>query len=141
MISTVQRGLSVEYRFISYCLENGIQISKPLSPDSPYDCIIELPNKKLQKIQIKRGYQSSNSSNSFICKFRSSHLNKNGSVNKSYSKEDVDGFICWYEKLPNLFFYIPNDTDKTQISICFKNKTNLKQNWYEDYIFDINMLA
>lgn len=143
-ISTTKRGISVEHRFFSYCLENGYNVSTPLSPDVPYDCILDV-NNKLLKLQIKRGNclesQDFVDNRIFEVSFRSSHLTINGSVNNTYSKEDIDGFVSWCEKIPEYFFYIPvEESNKSGLRIYYGDNPTSQQNYYEDYILDFDKM-
>jgi hypothetical protein len=47
------RGCYAEYKFATMAMEYNMRVSMPLLDSSPYDCIVELPNGKLKKIQIK----------------------------------------------------------------------------------------
>ena len=40
-----QKGDIIEYKFIVFCLEHNIPVSKPVSNNLPYDCIIDLNNR------------------------------------------------------------------------------------------------
>ena len=51
-MNTTQIGDITEQKFILYCLEKEIPISKPVGNNLPYDFIIEYDN-KLLKIQVK----------------------------------------------------------------------------------------
>ena len=46
-------GCTAEYKFATMAMESGLKVSMPLLDSSPYDCIVELPDFKLRKIQIK----------------------------------------------------------------------------------------
>ena len=52
-----QIGDITEQRYILYCMERNIPISKPLNNNLPYDSIIEI-NGKLLKVQVKTGYEN-----------------------------------------------------------------------------------
>ena len=137
--SKTQKGSSVEYKFFAWCLEQGFNISQPLCPDCPYDCILETKTGKLLKLQIKKGYSASNTNNSFCFKCRSNYSRNKGSQQHNYSKDEIDGFIVWYEKLPLNFLFIPIEkATKSDMVICYQNLKNKNQNWYENYLIDEN---
>lgn len=143
-VSTTKKGISVEHNFFAYCLENGYNISTPLSPDVPYDCILDI-NNKLLKLQIKRGnclkYRKFIDNRIFEISFISSHLTSDGSINKTYSKEDIDGFISWCEEIPQYFFYIPIEkANKSAMRIYYGDNPTFQQNYYKDYILDFKKM-
>lgn len=75
-------------------LKLGILISKPLVQSSRYDFIVDI-NNKLYKIQVKTGTFKEDSYLEFATS--TSHTNCQGTLNLSYSKEDVDFFATMYE--------------------------------------------
>ena len=101
-----QVGDITEYRFALYCMERNIPISKPMNNNLPYDFIIDL-NGRLLKLQVKTGYNSS-SKDCFMFNTRSTSKNYTEITNKDYNGL-IDGFITYYEALPNKFYYIPVD--------------------------------
>ena len=141
-ITTAKRGNATEFLFFSKALENGYNISQPLSYDCPYDCILETKqNRKLLKLQIKRGYETqSKSDSSFQFNTRSSNPTGNGFANHSYTKEEIDGFIVWSDKKPDLFFYVPIEkASKTSMAIYVGEYPSKQQNSYKDYLFDFTL--
>lgn len=92
-----QIGDITEQRFILYCMEKNIPISKPLNNNLPYDCIIDL-NGKLLKIQVKTGYNSSGE-NCFMFNTRSTSKNYSEVTTKNYDGL-IDGFVTWYKDIP-----------------------------------------
>ena len=129
-----QAGDITEQRFILYCMERNIPISKPLNNNLPYDCIIEV-NGQLLKIQVKTGYQS-DYTNVFTFNTRSTSKNYNECTTKNYIGL-IDGFITWYKEIPDKFFYIPIEKAKTgNMNIYFGDKPRSNQNYAYDYDFD-----
>ena len=83
-------------------LKLGILVSKPLVQSSRYDFIIDI-NHHLYKIQVKTSTPKEN--NAYIQFATStSHTNTQGTLNLSYSEEDVDFFATMYE---NQCYLIP----------------------------------
>lgn len=141
-ITTAKRGNATEFLFFSKALENGYNISQPLSYDCPYDCILETKqDKKLLKLQIKRGYDTQSKSDlSFQFNTRSSNPTGNGFTNHSYTKEEIDGFVVWSDKTPDLFFYVPVEkASKTSMAIYIGEHPSKQQNFYQDYLFDFTL--
>ena len=74
-------------------LKQGILISKPLVQSSRYYFIADI-NKKLYKIQVKTGRFKEESYLEFATS--TSHTNTKGTINISYSEDDVDFFATMY---------------------------------------------
>lgn len=129
-----QVGDITEQRFILYCMERNIPISKPLNNNLPYDCIIEL-NGKLLKIQVKTGYNS-DSKNCFMFNTRSTSKNYSEIATKNYNGL-IDGFITWYRDIPNNFFYIPIEKSTSgSMKMYYGDRPRKNQNFVGDYDFD-----
>ena len=83
-------------------LKLGILVSKPLVQSSRYDFIIDV-NHYLYKVQVKTSTPKEN--NAYIQFATStSHTNTQGTLNLTYSEEDVDFFATMYE---NQCYLIP----------------------------------
>ena len=74
-------------------LKLGYLVSKPLVQSSRYDFIVDI-NHKLYKVQVKTGTLKENSYIEFATS--TSHTNTKGTLNLSYTKEDVDFFATMY---------------------------------------------
>ena len=83
-------------------LKLGILVSKPLVQSSRYDFIVDI-NHQLYKVQVKTSTPKEN--NAYIQFATStSHTNTQGTLNLTYSEEDVDFFATMYE---NQCYLIP----------------------------------
>lgn len=128
-----QIGDVTEHRFILYCLEHNIPVSKPVNNNLPYDCIIDV-NSQLLKIQVKTGYKSS-SKDTFVFNTRSCSKNFTEVKVKTYDGL-IDGFITWYEQTPDVFYYIPvEQASAGSMRIYYGNTPTSQQNNGKDYIF------
>ena len=74
-------------------LKLGYLVSKPLVQSSKYDFIVDI-NHKLYKIQVKTGTFKEDSYIEFATS--TSHTNTKGTLNLSYSQDDVDFFATIY---------------------------------------------
>ena len=74
-------------------LKLGYLVSKPLVQSSRYDFIVDI-NHKLYKVQVKTGTFKENAYVEFATS--TSHTNTKGTLNISYSQEDVDFFATMY---------------------------------------------
>lgn len=74
-------------------LKLGYLISKPLVQSSRYDFIVDV-NHNLYKIQVKTGSLKEDSYIEFATS--TSHTNTKGTLNLSYSSDDVDFFATMY---------------------------------------------
>tara|TARA_A100001201_G_scaffold37890_3_gene39812 strand:+ start:8523 stop:8894 length:372 start_codon:yes stop_codon:yes gene_type:complete len=91
-------GCTAEYKFATMAMENGLFVSMPLLDSSPYDCIIELPNYNLRKIQIKSTAKPEVPRGIHV----TLHTN-----NRYYKLNEVDYFAIWVAVF-NGFFIIKN---------------------------------
>lgn len=82
-------------------LKLGILISKPLVQSSKYDFIADI-NHNLYKIQVKTGTFKEDAYLEFATS--TSHTNTKGTLNLSYSENDVDFFATMYN---NQCYLIP----------------------------------
>ena len=94
MLSTHFIGEITEQKVALEFLKLGILVSKPLVQSSRYDFIVDI-NNKLYKIQVKTGTFKENAYLDFATS--TSHTNAQGTLNLSYSEEDVDFFATMHE--------------------------------------------
>lgn len=74
-------------------LKLGYQVSKPLVQNSRYDFIVDI-NDKLYKIQVKTCSYKEESYLEFATS--TSHTNTKGTINKTYTENEVDFFATYY---------------------------------------------
>ena len=87
-------GEITEQQVVLEFLKLGILVSKPLVQSSRYDFVVDI-NNNLYKIQVKTGTFKENSYLEFATS--TSHTNTQGTLNISYSANDVDFFATIYE--------------------------------------------
>ena len=88
------RGEITEQQVAIEFLKLGYLVSKPLVQSSRYDFIVDI-NHKLYKIQVKTSTLKEDSYIEFATS--TSHTNTKGTLNLTYSAEDVDFFATMYE--------------------------------------------
>ena len=91
-------GCTAEYRFAVMAMENNLRVSMPLLDASPYDCILELANGDLKKIQIKSTKKPEVPKGIHI----TLHF-----ANRYYKLIEVDYFAIWVETFGG-FYIIKN---------------------------------
>lgn len=94
MLSSHFIGEITEQQVAIEFLKQGILLSKPLVQSSRYDFIADIKN-HLYKIQVKTGTFKEDSFLEFATS--TSHTNTQGTLNISYSAEDVDFFATMHE--------------------------------------------
>ena len=94
MLNTHFIGEITEQEVAIEFLKLGIQVSKPLVSNSRYDFIVDI-NNHLYKVQVKTGTYKENSYIEFATS--TSHTNTKGTINLSYSEDEVDFFATMYE--------------------------------------------
>ena len=101
MLSSHFIGEITEQQVALEFLKQGILLSKPLVQSSRYDFIADV-NNHLYKIQVKTCHFKEDSYIEFATS--TSHTNTQGTLNLSYSEDDVDFFATFYE---NQCYLIP----------------------------------
>ena len=97
-------GEITEQQVATEFLKLGILVSKPLVQSSRYDFIVDVGH-RLYKIQVKTSSPKEN--NSYIQFATStSHTNTQGTLNLTYTEDDVDFFATMYE---NQCYLIPQN--------------------------------
>ena len=113
MLSSHFIGEITEQEVALAFLRQGILLSKPLVQSSRYDFIADI-NHHLYKIQVKTGTFKENAYLEFATS--TSHTNTQGTLNLSYSNDDVDFFATIYE---NQCYLIP-------YNLCGKRNQRLR---------------
>lgn len=94
MLNTHYVGKLTELRVAEAFLNRGYQVSQPLVSDSRYDFIVDIKG-QLLRIQVKTGTIKEDGA---YIEFATStsHTNTSGTINKSYSADEIDYFatIC-----------------------------------------------
>lgn len=106
-------GEITEQQVVLEFLKLGYLVSKPLVQSSRYDFIVDI-NHKLYKIQVKTGTLKEESYIEFATS--TSHTNTQGTLNLTYSSDDVDFFATMYE---GQCYLVPHD-------ICGKRSQRLR---------------
>lgn len=128
MNETKIKGLVNELKCHTYFTALGYNLSVPLGEDCRYDFIVDVDG-FLIKIQAKT---SRLDNNGIIFSTKSSYKTSTGTVNKSYSEEEIDFFATIYK---DECYLIPvSQTGKAEKKLLFKNE-NPSRNYacLEDY--------
>lgn len=112
-LSSHFRGEITEQQVAIEFLKLGYLVSKPLVQSSRYDFIVDV-NHKLYKIQVKTGTLKEDSYIEFATS--TSHTNTQGTINLTYTADDVDYFATMYE---GQCYLIPQD-------ICGKRSQRIR---------------
>ena len=129
-MNTTQIGDITEQKFILFCLEREVPISRPIGNNLPYDFIIDW-NEKLLKIQVKTARKAPQSTTSIVFNTRSCSKNYN-EVSMSDYTDKIDYFVTYWE---DKWMFIPEkeaSSGEHRICICDNPKPN--QHYYKDYI-------
>ena len=109
-LSSKQKGNLTELQCITAFYELGYQISIPYGENSRYDFIADI-NGKLIKVQVKTS-STKDEGKSFEFSCRSTRVNAQGSLSRSYTAEEIDYFCTYFN---NKCYLIP-------ISECSRSK-------------------
>ena len=128
-MNSTEKGDIEEQRFVLFCVERQIPISKPITNSLPYDFIIEF-NNKLFRIQVKKS--TLESKNIIIFPAYSTVYTAAGYIKKKYG-DKIDYYVTYWD---NKFFFVPAKEVLTlKFRICIAEKIARKdQNHYSQYI-------
>lgn len=93
-MNTHFQGKITELKVANAFLELGFQVCQPLVSDSRYDFVVDIKG-KLLKIQVKTSHLAEDNSY-FEFATSTSHTNTKGTVNRSYTTEEIDYFATIY---------------------------------------------
>ena len=130
-MNKTQIGDISEQKFILYCLQNNIPISRPIGNNLPYDFIIEYQD-RLLKIQVKTAYKGS-SQDSWIFNTRSTSKNYSEVTNKNYLGK-IDYFSVINPE-SDVVCFIPVDKAAIGSMILYYGETpKARQNYYKNFL-------
>ena len=126
-----QIGNLTELRCLSAFYEMGYSVSIPYGENSRYDFIADI-NNTLIRVQVKTS-QSKDNGKSYIFSCRSSRTNGKRTINKKYSKEEIDYFATF---INGKCYIVPVEECSTTKCIRFeqcgnnqKTNVNLEKNY------------
>ena len=129
-MNTTQIGDITEQKFVLYCLERNIPISRPIGNNLQYDFIIEI-NNILYKIQVKTCRIVGKSVITFNTKSCSKNYNE---VVKSDYQGKIDYFATIYN---NMCLLIPiTEACSGEHRICVGSVARKNQHHYSKYVLD-----
>lgn len=131
-MNKTQIGDISEQKFILYCLEKDIPISKPVGNNLPYDFIIDY-NNKLLKIQVKTAYKSS-SQDVWAFNTRSTSKNYTEVINHNYIGL-IDYFAVVNTDKNKIVFIDVNEASAGSMRIYYGDSPKPNQNWYKRYLW------
>ena len=94
-MNTHFQGKITELQVANAFLELGFQVCQPLVSDSRYDFIVDI-NGRLLKIQVKTSHLAEDGGY-FEFATSTSHTNAKGTVNHSYTSDEIDYFATIYD--------------------------------------------
>ena len=124
-------GISQELLVLSSLVNYGA-VSIPYGNSARYDCLLDT-GKEILRIQIKSLNQRDN--DMIIVPMANSRMCANGSVNKIYTKDDVDYIAIYFNGW--IYLFSP-ELAKKSLTIRINKPANINHNqhWIEDYRID-----
>jgi hypothetical protein len=119
-LTSKQKGNVTELQCLTAFSQLGCIINIPYGDNARYDFIADV-NGKLLKIQVKTASLSKNSSDVVCFSCRSTYVNRKGTHNSRYSKNDIDYFATYWE---NKCYMIPVSECSTAKSLRFSIPSN-----------------
>ena len=121
-LSAKNKGSLTELQCISAFYNLGYTVSIPYGEDNRYDFIADI-NGILIKVQVKTSSTKDNgNSYSFSC--RSSQTNSKGTINKKYTKDEIDYFATY---INNNCYLIPVEECSCRKKLKFVDNNNVSK--------------
>lgn len=95
ILNTHFQGKVTEVQVALFFLQRGYQVSQPIVPDSRYDFILDVKG-KLIRIQVKTCKPAEDKAYIDFAT-SSSHTNSKGTINRTYTENEIDYFATFYE--------------------------------------------
>lgn len=130
-MNKTQIGDISEQKFILYCLQKDIPISKPVGNNLPYDFIIDY-NNHLYKTQVKTAYKST-TQDVWTFNTRSTSKNYSEVVNKDY-KGKIDFFAVVHPDKNDICFIPIDKAAAGSMNIYYGESPKPNQNFYKNFI-------
>lgn len=130
-LSTQLKGTITELQVATYFLQQGYNVSQPLTQDSKYDLIVDV-NHKLLRIQVKTARRNENTvgySIKFNC--RSTTNNVRECKQRYYSEEDIDYFATYWE---GNVYLVPVNQCSAEKTLWIEKPTNKTCSYAQDYL-------
>lgn len=128
-MNTKDKGNISEQRIIVDLLENDMSVSTPVGDNERYDIILDTGN-SLLKLQVKTAQVTDNESIKFNCS--SSYLLSSGSVERTYSEEEIDAFAVYCPETDDIAYVPINDAPKNKMWLRKERKSS-RSNVLEDF--------
>lgn len=128
-----RKGVATEATVIAKLKQRGIPVSVPFGDNERYDIIVETPDGRPLRIQIKTGNYSGG-----VVKIsgKSQHTNAEGHQYKQY-QGDTDYFLGYNDTLDTMYLVPESDVGtKIHLRVDEPKQSHGTINWAETYEFD-----
>lgn len=95
--TSIQNGALAEARVLALLVQRGCRVSTPQFTNAPYDAIVEAPDGKLLKIQIKCAWQRDD--------VVRADLRQRAGITDSYEEGDVDAFLVYNPHMDEAYWF------------------------------------
>lgn len=116
IINTREEGALGEARVVYEFQKYGVNVSKPLSDNAPYDLVIDVVG-KLYKIQIKTSAFVEN--NATLFRLAKTRYNRTSSRVDKYTSDEVDYYALYSIPRDKVYIVAYNDAPSTEMSIRY----------------------
>lgn len=134
-MNTTQTGDISEQKFVLFCLENNIPISRPIGNNLPYDFIIEYDG-RLTKIQVKTGFNIGTKPKVFRFNTVSTSKNFSEIVSKAYTGR-IDYFAVVYSGVDFIMLIPVDAVPKHSMVLYYGDSPTIRQNHVDKYRMSI----
>lgn len=128
-----RKGDLTEAEVIAALKRREIPVAVPFGDNERYDLLVEAPDTRILRAQVKTGWTSDG-----IVNFRgySQHTNSTGNVYKKYGT-DVDCFLVYSHDYERLFLVWADEFDSNMsIRVEAPDQNHDTINWADEYAFD-----
>ena len=116
-----QKGHLAEAKILANLLELDYTVLQPFGDNEKYDLVIE-SERGFHRIQCKYGKYKENGS--INVQLNSSRINMNGQYKKTYTKEDIDYFATWCQKVNEVFLFSVDECGTRSFTIRLEKPKN-----------------
>lgn len=130
-LSTQLKGTITELQVATFFLQQGYNVSQPLTQDSKYDLIVDV-NHNLLRIQVKTARRNENTAD-YSIKFncRSTTNNVRECKQRYYSAEDIDYFATYWG---GNVYLVPVTQCGAEKILWIEKPTNKNCSYAQDYL-------
>jgi len=129
-MDTNQKGDVAEAKAVARFMELGYTVSEPINDHARYDLVVE--RDELHKVQVK--YASMDDDGRIYISISSSNPNSDGSVEHTYSSNEVDAYAVYCPETRQVYWIDYKDAGSRNMYLRVEAESNHPSiNWADEY--------